>query len=107
MAAIMQHGIVVIRSSTCHDSVGLYPCDGPIRLCTTQSWNDVIVPRLPLRISLRQYVSNSKQVYGGCQTMSRIVVSCLERLNACVAVGSPGAVIIALELPQCVESLTA
>ena len=46
MAAIMQHDVIVIRSSTCHDSVGLYPCDGPTRLCVTQSWNDVIVPRL-------------------------------------------------------------
>ena len=46
MAAIMQHDIVVVRSSTCHDSVCVYPCDGPTRMCVTLSWTDNIVPRL-------------------------------------------------------------
>lgn len=57
LAAIMQHDIVVIRSSTCHDSVALYPCDGPTRLCVTQSWTDQIVPRL-----LREQAGEMRQV---------------------------------------------
>ena len=46
MAALEQRDIVVIRSLTCADSVSLYPCDGPTRLCVTRSWRDDVVPRI-------------------------------------------------------------